>query len=118
MLISESAWEEMTCLFAPSLANYWLSKSNKIQGIIYSDDDDDVQHQKMRRLFTGHLANSKRGRTLNYTEMILLKRFVSGKSIQQITQIDNIDIKKIYVYKLRLEDKLGHSIHKILSNIL
>ncbi|HAU4566828.1 TPA: helix-turn-helix transcriptional regulator, partial [Citrobacter freundii] len=26
--------------------------------------------------------------------------------------------KKIYVYKLRLEDKLGHSIHKILSNIL
>ncbi|EOZ9309827.1 helix-turn-helix transcriptional regulator, partial [Citrobacter freundii] len=57
-------------------------------------------------------------RTLNYTEMILLKRFVSGKSIQQITQIDNIDIKKIYVYKLRLEDKLGHSIHKILSNIL
>ncbi|HHJ4232563.1 TPA: helix-turn-helix transcriptional regulator, partial [Citrobacter freundii] len=98
--------------------NYWLSKSNKIQGIIYSDDDDDVQHQKMRRLFTGHLANSKRGRTLNYTEMILLKRFVSGKSIQQITQIDNIDIKKIYVYKLRLEDKLGHSIHKILSNIL
>ncbi|MEY7429629.1 helix-turn-helix transcriptional regulator, partial [Citrobacter freundii] len=52
------------------------------------------------------------------TEMILLKRFVSGKSIQQITQIDNIDIKKIYVYKLRLEDKLGHSIHKILSNIL
>ncbi|MEF3599716.1 helix-turn-helix transcriptional regulator, partial [Citrobacter freundii] len=34
------------------------------------------------------------------------------------TQIDNIDIKKIYVYKLRLEDKFGHSIHKILSNIL
>ena len=100
------------------LANYWLSKSNKIQGIIYSDDDDEVQHQKIRRLFTGHLANSKRGRSLNYTEMILLKRFVSGKSIQQITQIDNIDIKKIYVYKLRLEDKLGHSIHKILSNIL
>lgn len=100
------------------LANYWLSKSNKIQGIIYSDDDDEVQHQKIRRLFTGHLANSKRGRTLNYTEMILLKRFVSGKSIQQITKIDNIDIKKIYVYKLRLEDKLGHSIHQILSNIL
>ncbi|MFI3410004.1 helix-turn-helix transcriptional regulator, partial [Citrobacter braakii] len=25
---------------------------------------------------------------------------------------------KIYVYKLRLEDKLGHSIHQILSNIL
>ncbi|MDA8505121.1 MULTISPECIES: helix-turn-helix transcriptional regulator [unclassified Citrobacter] len=100
------------------LANYWLAKSNKIQGIIYSDDDEDVQHQKIRRLFTGHLANSKRGRSLNYTEMILLKRFVSGISIQQITKIDNIDVKRIYVYKLRLEDKLGLSIHKILSNIL
>lgn len=104
-------------ILAP-LANYWLSKSNKIQGIIYSDDTEDIQHQKIRRLFTGHLANSKRGRSLNYTEMILLMRFMSGVSIQQITKLDNIDIKKIYVYKLRLEEKLGHSIHKILSNIL
>ncbi|MCD3069599.1 helix-turn-helix transcriptional regulator, partial [Salmonella enterica subsp. enterica serovar Enteritidis] len=46
------------------LANYWILKSNKIQGIIYSDDDDIVQQQKMHRLFTGRLANSKRGRTL------------------------------------------------------
>ncbi|ECM8572003.1 TPA: helix-turn-helix transcriptional regulator, partial [Salmonella enterica subsp. enterica serovar Saintpaul] len=69
-------------------------------------------------LFTGRLANSKRGRTLNYTEFILLKRFVSGISIQQIVNIDNIDIKKLYVHKLRLENKLGHSIHKIISNIL
>lgn len=104
-------------ILAP-LANYWLSKSNKIQGIIYSSDSDEVQHQKIRRLFRGHLANSKRGRSLNYTEMILLKRFISGISIQQITRIDNIDVKRIYVYKLRLEDKLGLSIHKILSNIL
>ncbi|ECF0262957.1 helix-turn-helix transcriptional regulator [Salmonella enterica subsp. enterica serovar Java] len=100
------------------LANYWILKSNKIQGIIYSDDDDIVQQQKMHRLFTGRLANSKRGRTLNYTEFILLKRFVSGISIQQIVNIDNIDIKKLYVHKLRLENKLGHSIHKIISNIL
>ncbi len=30
ILISESAWEEMTCLFAPSLGkpNFTLSKSN------------------------------------------------------------------------------------------
>lgn len=100
------------------LANYWLSKSNKVQGIIYSDDDDFVQQQKIRRLFTGRLANTKRGRSLNYTEFILLKRFMSGISIQQIIKTDNIDIKKIYVHKLRLENKLGHSIHKIISNIL
>lgn len=100
------------------LANYWLLKSNKIQGIIYSYDDDTVQQQKIHRLFTGRLANSKRGRSLNYTEFILLKYFMAGISIQQIIRIDNIDIKKIYVHKLRLENKLGHSIHKIISNIL
>ncbi|EAV0941944.1 helix-turn-helix transcriptional regulator, partial [Salmonella enterica] len=27
-------------------------------------------------------------------------------------------IKKLYVHKLRLENKLGHSIQKIISNIL
>ena len=27
ILISESAWEEMTCLFAPSLALFWLTNS-------------------------------------------------------------------------------------------
>ncbi len=52
---------------------------------------------------------------LTIRNFILLKRFVSGISIQQIVNIDNIDIKKLYVHKLRLENKLGHSIHKIIS---
>ncbi|KFB99620.1 helix-turn-helix transcriptional regulator [Trabulsiella odontotermitis] len=100
------------------LANYWLTKSNKIQGIIYADDDEFIQQQKIRRLFTGRLANTKRGRTLNFAEFTLLKRFMSGASIQQIIRIDNIDVKKVYVHKLRLEQKLGHSIHKIISHVL
>lgn len=29
ILISESAWEEMTCLFAPSLENYGYARSGK-----------------------------------------------------------------------------------------
>jgi hypothetical protein len=37
ILISESAWEEMTCLFAPSLAKRWVNFSlmftNKIHAI-------------------------------------------------------------------------------------
>ncbi len=32
--------------------------------------------------------------------------------------IDNIDIKKLYVHKLRLENKLGHSIHNHLPHSL
>jgi DNA-binding CsgD family transcriptional regulator len=100
------------------LANYWISKSNAIQGIIYSADNDFIQQQKIHHLFTGRLAKDKHGRSLNHIEFILLNRFMSGASIQQIIKADNIDIKKVYVHKLRLESKLGHSIHKIISNIL
>ncbi len=31
ILISESAWEEMTCLFAPSLASYFRSSGNLLE---------------------------------------------------------------------------------------
>ncbi|EBY4776613.1 hypothetical protein D4390_13970 [Salmonella enterica subsp. enterica serovar Oslo] len=36
ILISESAWEEMTCLFAPSLSEYGISKEaiSNIQAIL------------------------------------------------------------------------------------
>ena len=43
ILISESAWEEMTCLFAPSLAMYQLRNKvnylNSKENIIQSDVD-------------------------------------------------------------------------------
>lgn len=100
------------------LANYWFSKRNEIQGIIYADDDDNVVQYKIRRLFTGRFISNKKGRTLNSTEFILLNRFISGASIRQIIESDNIDIKKIYVQKLRLENKIGCSIHKMISQIL
>jgi DNA-binding CsgD family transcriptional regulator len=98
------------------LANYWMLKSGKIQGVIYADDDDTVLEKKINSLFTGQLAHLKRGSVLNYTEFILLNRFMLGSSIQQIMQQDQISIKKIYVCKLRLENKIGHKIHHILSN--
>ncbi len=65
----------------------------------------------MHRWFTGRLANkSAFVRTLT-TEFH--GRQLRRISIQQIVNIDNIDIKKLYVHKLRLENKLGHrSIHK------
>lgn len=100
------------------LANYWLAHESHIRGVIYADDEESVQKQKIQRLFTGRLANGKDGRSLNHTEFILLKRFMSGAGIQQIIESENIDVKKIYAHKLRLENKLGHSIHKIISNIL
>ncbi|MDR9794881.1 hypothetical protein Q8A72_18755, partial [Aeribacillus pallidus] len=47
ILISESAWEEMTCLFAPSLANLKLNllslnNSNEHPFILREDGDDIV----------------------------------------------------------------------------
>ncbi|WP_225380709.1 family 1 glycosylhydrolase, partial [Escherichia coli] len=40
ILISESAWEEMTCLFAPSLVSASHSQMSKRYGFIYVDRDD------------------------------------------------------------------------------
>lgn len=100
------------------LANYWLAHSSHIRGVIYADNEERVQKQTVHRLFTGRVANGKDGRSLNHTEFILLKRFMSGAGIQQIIESENIDVKKVYAHKLRLENKLGHSIHKIISNIL
>ena len=100
------------------LANYWLTKSNKIHGILYANDDDETLRIKVRRLFTGHLAVNRQGAMLNFTEYILLSRYVSGKCTQNIIGIDNIDSKKIYIHKFRLEKKLGFTIQKIISRIL
>lgn len=98
------------------LANYWLLNNDNVQGIIYSDDDVLVQQQKIHRLFTGRRTNSKRGRSLNNPELILLNSFISGVSFQQEINISSIN--KIYVYKHSLENKLGHRIQNILLNIL
>ena len=37
ILINESAWEEMTCLFAPSLDLYGISSSNAVDGLTVRD---------------------------------------------------------------------------------
>lgn len=98
-----------------SLANYWISKSSIIQGVIYADDDVAVQQEKIRRLFTGRRANSKRGRSLNYSEFALLNSFISGVSIQQAINAGGIN--NIYAHKRSLENKLGNRIQKIMLNI-
>lgn len=100
------------------LANYWLTQCADIRGVIYSDESAHEQRQKFHRLFTGRRANSKRGRSLNSTEILLLKRFLAGEGLQQIIQSEDMAVKKIYAYKLRLENKLGKSIHQIMSAIL
>ncbi|KFB99325.1 RmbA family protein [Trabulsiella guamensis ATCC 49490] len=100
------------------LANYWLEKSDNIHGVIYADDDELIRDKKIKQLFMGRLVNKKRGRTLNFEEITLLNRFLSGTDIQQAIVIDNLDEKKVYVHKFRLEKKLGHSIRNIISHIL
>ena len=100
------------------LANYWLSRSNRIQGIVYSSDSEAEQRMKIRRLFTGRQMVNKCGGTLNYTEFTLLRRLIGGHSVRQAMKIDNIEAKKMYVHKFRLERKLGCSIHKIMTSIL
>jgi len=100
------------------LANYWFTHRSEIQGIIHADDNDKILQEKIKSLFSGRSVNDKRGNTLNEAEMTLLHQFMSGAGLQQIIKTSSIDIKKIYVHKLRLERKLGASIHKILVSVL
>ncbi|WP_235501684.1 helix-turn-helix transcriptional regulator, partial [Trabulsiella odontotermitis] len=100
------------------LANYWITKSDKIHGIIYADDDELIMQKKIKRLFMGQSVNTRHGRTLNFEEYTLLKRFVSGSGFMQAIKIDNINAKKVYVHKYRLEQKLGGSIRNLISQAL
>ncbi|MEH3173679.1 helix-turn-helix transcriptional regulator [Enterobacter quasiroggenkampii] len=101
-----------------ALANYLLTHRSEIKGVIYSDDSDIILKEKISHLFTGRRVNSRRGSILNAVEFTLLNRFLSGACLQEIIKTDDIDVKKIYVHKIRLERKLGTSIHKILVSIL
>lgn len=101
-----------------ALANYFLTHRSEIKGVIYSDDSDIILKEKICHLFTGRRVNSRRGSILNAVEFTLLNRFLSGACLQEIIKTDGIDVKKIYVHKIRLERKLGTSIHKILVSIL
>ncbi|HHI3503512.1 TPA: hypothetical protein ACP481_003646 [Escherichia coli] len=57
MLISESAWEEMTCLFAPSLREavdqYLINQSQtartSVPGIWQGCEEDGVEYQRKLR---------------------------------------------------------------------
>lgn len=101
-----------------ALANYLFAHHDEIKGIIYADDNDAVLQEKINHLFSGRRVNSRRGNTLNTVEFTLLNRFMSGVCLQEIIKTDSIDVKKIYVHKIRLERKLGTSIHKILVSVL
>lgn len=101
-----------------ALANYFLTHRSEIKGVIYSNDSDIILKEKISHLFTGRRVNSRRGSILNAVEFTLLNRFLSGACLQEIIKTDSIDVKKIYVHKIRLERKLGTSIHKILVSIL
>ncbi|MFW7216343.1 helix-turn-helix transcriptional regulator [Enterobacter sp. BNK-22] len=101
-----------------ALANYFLTHRSEIKGVIYSNDSDIILKEKISHLFTGRRVNSRRGSILNAVEFTLLNRFLSGACLQEIIKTDGIDVKKIYVHKIRLERKLGTSIHKILVSIL
>ncbi|KUQ82539.1 MULTISPECIES: hypothetical protein [Enterobacter cloacae complex] len=101
-----------------ALANYLIAQYSEIKGIIYSDDSDIILQEKINHIFSGRRVFSRRGNILNAVEFMLLNRFMSGKCLQEIIKTNSINVKQIYVHKVRLERKLGTSIHKVLVSIL
>lgn len=101
-----------------ALANYFIAQYSEIKGILYFDDNDVKLQEKINYLFSGRRVDNRRRNTLNAVEFMLLNRFMSGECLQEIIKTNSINVKQIYVHKVRLERKLGTSIHKLLVSIL
>ncbi|KLP58569.1 transcriptional regulator [Enterobacter genomosp. O] len=101
-----------------ALANYFIAQYSEIKGIVYFDDNDVKLQEKINYLFSGRRVDNRRRNTLNAVEFMLLNRFMSGECLQEIIKTNSINVKQIYVHKVRLERKLGTSIHKLLVSIL
>lgn len=101
-----------------ALANYFIAQYSEIKGIVYFDDNDVKLQEKINYLFSGRRVDNRRRNTLNAVEFMLLNRFMSGECLQEIIKTNGINVKQIYVHKVRLERKLGTSIHKLLVSIL
>ncbi|EKI0255092.1 helix-turn-helix transcriptional regulator [Enterobacter asburiae] len=101
-----------------ALANYFIAQYSEIKGIVYFDDNDVKLQEKINYLFSGRRVDNRRRNTLNAVEFMLLNRFMSGECLQEIIKTNCINVKQIYVHKVRLERKLGTSIHKLLVSIL
>ncbi|HDS9459454.1 TPA: helix-turn-helix transcriptional regulator [Enterobacter asburiae] len=101
-----------------ALANYFIAQYSEIKGIVYFDDNDVKLQEKINYLFSGRRVDNRRRSTLNAVEFMLLNRFMSGECLQEIIKTNSINVKQIYVHKVRLERKLGTSIHKLLVSIL
>lgn len=101
-----------------ALANYFIAQYSEIKGVVYFDDNDVKLQEKINYLFSGRRVDNRRRNTLNAVEFMLLNRFMSGECLQEIIKTNSINVKQIYVHKVRLERKLGTSIHKLLVSIL
>ncbi|HBS4022976.1 TPA: hypothetical protein MAG79_005314, partial [Klebsiella pneumoniae] len=96
ILISESAWEEMTCLFAPSLSAVQAAHN----GYSY------FPFSQHRVSGEGTYARNKL-QALSEQEIIVLRHLLEGASNFHIAAKMDISSKTVSTYKSRLMKKLN-----------
>ncbi|EDD9465061.1 hypothetical protein BZE03_14250 [Salmonella enterica subsp. enterica serovar Kentucky] len=80
ILISESAWEEMTCLFAPSLGNILIK-----EGVLFFVDGDQiVLSQESRQQRSVSLATRQLEEQIKAHHLIKLKRAETEENTEDI----------------------------------
>ena len=90
ILISESAWEEMTCLFAPSLDK--KSNTRSILNFFLKKETAGNYHTKFQ---------------LSLREKQILSMLSRGESNQEIAEEFGVKLKTIYTHRRNLMNKLG-----------
>ncbi|WP_343498189.1 LuxR C-terminal-related transcriptional regulator [Enterobacter cloacae] len=102
MLISESAWEEMTCLFAPSLGEIYNAVEMILMG--YSFFPSETLN------FINHLGSGKgmaSDMPLSNREVTLLRYLANGLSNKEIAEQLLLSNKTISAHKSNIYSKLG-----------
>lgn len=104
ILISESAWEEMTCLFAPSLAFYKSELFEKITVLDKKSNTRSILNFFLKKETSGNYHTKYR---LSLREKQMLSMLSRGESNQEIAEEFGVKLKTIYTHRRNLMNKLG-----------
>ncbi|MDR9889177.1 hypothetical protein O7047_02875 [Pseudenterobacter timonensis] len=99
------------------IAHYWFYHDRidtVVSAIIFNNDNLQVVSSKSRSTFKGQVLRPEKGiKKLTDKEYALLSHLYHGESPKKVATKMGINVKSVYVAKLRIELKLGVSLYNL-----
>lgn len=96
------------------LANYWFRNNESIFFVIYHDDNVHNIRERLNKRFIYDRNTFHKGEALSPLEYEVLKALVSGKACNCLANNQNVNIRRVYAAKQRLENKMGTDLNTLL----